>query len=124
MPSDGAESAFDHVETFQIGDHPTDIVYHSFANKSFLLITQRQKVTNVYTVRNQAANDLNGGTGTGSRIYSIKHTFGAASDEVEAAIRYLMNFIDKNDEIVITLGLKEINKPTLDLIGAQLRRIV
>ncbi|KAL9703138.1 hypothetical protein quinque_006656 [Culex quinquefasciatus] len=125
MSSGGGESAFDRVETLQIGDHPTDIVYHSFANKSFLLITQRQKVTNVYTVRNQqAANELNGGTGAGSRIYSIKHTFGAASDEVEAAIRYLMNFIDKNDEIVITLGLKEINKPTLDLIGAQLRRIV
>lgn len=44
MSSGGGESAFDRVETLQIGDHPTDIVYHSFANKSFLLITQRQKV--------------------------------------------------------------------------------
>ncbi|XP_065084725.1 uncharacterized protein LOC135706963 [Ochlerotatus camptorhynchus] len=119
------EKAFDYIETILIGDHPTDIVYHRFANKSFLLITQRQKVTNVYTVRNQASNEPCGGGGGGvGRIYSIKHTFGAASDEAEAAIRYLMNFINKDDEIVITLGLKEIDKASLDQIGAQLRRIV
>ncbi|XP_021706501.1 uncharacterized protein LOC110678186 [Aedes aegypti] len=121
-----SEKAFDYIETIQIGDHPTDIVYHRFANKSFLLITQRQKVTNVYTVRNQAGNEPGGGGAElgSNRIYSIKHTFGAASDETEAAIRYLMNFISKNDEIVITLGLKEIDKGSLDQIGAQLRKIV
>ncbi|XP_019555380.2 uncharacterized protein LOC109424667 [Aedes albopictus] len=120
------ESAFDYIETIQIGDHPTDIVYHRFANKSFLLITQRQKVTNVYTVRNQAAGEPGGAGGGGgsNRIYAIKHTFGAASDEAEAAIRYLMNFINKDDEIVITLGLKEVDKGSLDQIGALLRKIV
>ncbi|XP_062561680.1 uncharacterized protein LOC134225531 [Armigeres subalbatus] len=119
------EKAFDHIETIQIGDHPTDIVYHRFANKSFLLITQRQKVTNVYTVRNQASVEPGGGPTAGaSRIYSIKYLFGTATDEAEAAIRYLMNFIDKDDEIVITLGLKEIDKGSLDQIGAQLRKIV
>ncbi|XP_055593641.1 uncharacterized protein LOC129744908 [Uranotaenia lowii] len=121
------EKAFDYVETVNIGGQPTDIVYHRFANKSFLLVTQRQKITNVYTVRNQSsqeqANGFEGSAGN-NRIYSIKHTFGAASDETEAAIRYLMNFIDLNEEIVITLGLEEINKKSLDTIGTQLKTIV
>ncbi|XP_058827053.1 uncharacterized protein LOC131687036 [Topomyia yanbarensis] len=121
--------AFDCLETVQVGDNPTDIVYHRFANKSFLLITQRQKVTNVYTVRNQTSNNLNGGaavvlSGGMNRIYAIKHCFGAVSDETEAAIRYLMNYIDKNDELVISLGLKKVNKALLDQIGAYLKRIV
>ncbi|XP_058129388.1 uncharacterized protein LOC131287718 [Anopheles ziemanni] len=124
-------SAFDHIETIVIEGHPTDIVYHRFANKLFLLITQHQKMANVYTVRSHAHNDVSGedtpaagGPGGTSRIYTIKHTFGASSDEAEAAIRYLMNFIGQSEEIVITLGLKRIDKATLDQIGGQLRKIV
>ncbi|XP_053669876.1 uncharacterized protein LOC128720243 [Anopheles nili] len=121
-------SAFDHIETIIIEGQPTDIVYHRFANKLFLIITQHQKVANVYTVRSHAYNDLSGDDSTpatgASRIYTIKHTFGASSDEAEAAIRYLMSFIPQSEEIVITLGLRRIDKPTLDQIGAQLRQIV
>uniref|UniRef100_A0A182MXX7 Uncharacterized protein n=1 Tax=Anopheles dirus TaxID=7168 RepID=A0A182MXX7_9DIPT len=122
-------AAFDHIETLVIEGHPTDIVYHRFANKLFLIITQHQKVANVYTVRSHAHNDLSGddsaspAAGT-NRIYTIKHTFGASSDEAEAAIRYLMKFIQQSEEIVITLGLRRIDKATLDQIGAQLRKIV
>uniref|UniRef100_A0A182WF44 Uncharacterized protein n=1 Tax=Anopheles minimus TaxID=112268 RepID=A0A182WF44_9DIPT len=126
-------AAFDHIETIVIEGQPTDIVYHRFANKLFLIITQHQKVANVYTVRSHAHNDLSGEDSatsgapvdTGSnRIYTIKHTFGASSDEAEAAIRYLMNFMQQSEEIVITLGLRQIDKATLDQIGAQLRMIV
>uniref|UniRef100_A0A182QW99 Uncharacterized protein n=1 Tax=Anopheles farauti TaxID=69004 RepID=A0A182QW99_9DIPT len=126
-------AAFDHIETLVIEGHPTDIVYHRFANKLFLIITQHQKVANVYTVRSHAHNDLSGDDGGSTdagapagtnRIYTIKHTFGASSDEAEAAIRYLMKFIQQNEEIVITLGLRRIDKATLDQIGAQLRKIV
>lgn len=125
-------AAFDHIETIIIEGQPTDIVYHRFANKLFLIITQHQKMANVYTVRSHAHNDLSGddsatsGTPTdgSNRIYTIKHTFGASSDEAEAAIRYLMNFMQQSEEIVITLGLRQIDKATLDQIGAQLRKIV
>ncbi|XP_052889588.1 uncharacterized protein LOC128297913 [Anopheles moucheti] len=121
-------AAFDHIETIVIEGQPTDIVYHRFANKLFLIITQHQKVANVYTVRSHAHNDLSGDDSTAidgsNRIYTIKHTFGASSDEAEAAIRYLMNFMQQSEEIVITLGLRQIDKPTLDQIGAQLRKIV
>uniref|UniRef100_A0A182YDB9 Uncharacterized protein n=1 Tax=Anopheles stephensi TaxID=30069 RepID=A0A182YDB9_ANOST len=122
-------AAFDHIETIVIEGQPTDIVYHRFANKLFLIITQHQKVANVYTVRSHAHNDLSGEGQTpaddGShRIYTIKHTFGASSDEAEAAIRYLMKFLQQSEEIVITLGLRQIDKATLDQIGAQLRKIV
>uniref|UniRef100_A0A182P9E2 Uncharacterized protein n=1 Tax=Anopheles epiroticus TaxID=199890 RepID=A0A182P9E2_9DIPT len=121
-------AAFDHIETIVIEGQPTDIVYHRFANKLFLIITQHQKVANVYTVRSHAHNDLSGDGGEApdrsNRIYTIKHTFGASSDEAEAAIRYLMNFLQQSDEIVITLGLRRIDKATLDQIGAQLRNIV
>uniref|UniRef100_A0A182SZV2 Uncharacterized protein n=1 Tax=Anopheles maculatus TaxID=74869 RepID=A0A182SZV2_9DIPT len=121
-------AAFDHIETIVIEGQPTDIVYHRFANKLFLIITQHQKVANVYTVRSHAHNDLSGEdlapTEDGSnRIYTIKHTFGASSDEAEAAIRYLMKFLQQSEEIVITLGLRQIDKATLDQIGAQLRKI-
>uniref|UniRef100_A0A182JH97 Uncharacterized protein n=1 Tax=Anopheles atroparvus TaxID=41427 RepID=A0A182JH97_ANOAO len=129
--SDEPTAAFDHIETIVIEGHPTDIVYHRFANKLFLLITQHQKVANVYTVRSHAHNDVSGEADTpasggpgSNRIYTIKHTFGASSDEAEAAIRYLMNFIGQSEEIVITLGLKRIDKATLDQIGGQLRKIV
>ncbi|XP_041781547.1 uncharacterized protein LOC121598581 [Anopheles merus] len=124
-------AAFDHIETIVIEGQPTDIVYHRFANKLFLIITQHQKVANVYTVRSHAHNDLSGdgpggaaGADGSNRIYTIKHTFGASSDEAEAAIRYLMSFLQQSDEIVITLGLRRIDKATLDQIGAQLRKIV
>uniref|UniRef100_A0A2M4C2E3 Putative proteasome complex n=1 Tax=Anopheles marajoara TaxID=58244 RepID=A0A2M4C2E3_9DIPT len=127
------EQAFDHIETIDIGGHPTDIVYHRFANKLFLIITQHQKMANVYTVRSHSHADPDVALGTGgsppppganSRIYTIKHTFGASSDEAEAAIRYLMNFIDQRDEIVLTLALKQIDKATLDQIGGQLRKMI
>ncbi|XP_035792573.1 uncharacterized protein LOC118466852 [Anopheles albimanus] len=125
------EQAFDHIETIDIGGHPTDIVYHRFANKLFLIITQHQKMANVYTVRSHSHADPDMAlgtagppTGVNSRIYTIKHTFGASSDEAEAAIRYLMNFIDQRDEIVLTLALKQIDKATLDQIGGQLRKMI
>lgn len=122
-------AAFDHIETIVIEGQPTDIVYHRFANKLFLIITQHQKVANVYTVRSHAHNDLSGddlatADDGSNRIYTIKHTFGASSDEAEAAIRYLMKFLQQSEEIVITLGLRQIDKATLDQIGAQLRKIV
>ncbi|XP_058067200.1 uncharacterized protein LOC131216664 [Anopheles bellator] len=126
-----SEQAFDHIETIDIGGQPTDIVFHRFADKLFLIITQYQKMANVYTVRSHAHSEFPedgsgpASTATGSRIYSIKHTFGASSDEAEAAIRYLMNFIDQHSaEIVITLALKRIDKATLDQIGGQLRKIM
>ncbi|XP_052862371.1 uncharacterized protein LOC128269066 [Anopheles cruzii] len=135
-----SEQAFDRIETIDIGGQPTDIVFHRFADKLFLIITQYQKMANVYTVRSHAHSEFpedgssrpavpNGDAAStaahGSRIYSIKHTFGASSDEAEAAIRYLMNFIDQHStEIVITLALKRIDKATLDQIGGQLRKIM
>lgn len=53
-----------------------------------------------------------------TKIFDIQQKFGGASDEIEGAVRYLMNFIANTQlEVFICLGLKDpenINKAVLD----------
>lgn len=53
------------------------------------------------------------------KIFDIQQKFGPPSIEVEGAIRYLINFINSPQEVLICLGFKDtesINKSILDEI--------
>ena len=54
-----------------------------------------------------------------TQVFDIKQRFGAPCIEVEGAIRYLLNFINTSQEILMCLSLKnqeEIEKEQLDEI--------
>jgi Proteasome assembly chaperone 3 len=111
--------AFNHNETVMINECATNIVCHKFQNHPYLLVTQYQKIPNFYCVKNQTV--LNGIAG--SKVVSIQQKFGKQSDEIEAAIRYLMRLFPKHDEIVFTLGLKTVDKSTLAQLEEHLRAV-
>jgi hypothetical protein len=48
---------------------------------------------------------------------------GSPSDETEAAVRYLMNFIKRKEEVIFALGIKQINKTVLNGIKEELIKI-
>lgn len=55
----------------------------------------------------------------GTEVFDIKQKFGAPCMEVEGAIRYLLNYINSSQELLICLSLKdqeEIEKEQLDEI--------
>lgn len=122
----GANNGFDVIQAALIKNVPTEFVVQKFGQKVFLLITQFEKITNIYSVKNQIFNEdmmMN----NAAKIYSITQKLGAASIENEGAIRYLMNFISKpHQEIVFSLGLKnteELDRETLNEIRDVLIKI-
>lgn len=116
------ESPFAITEAYEINGVHTEIVLHKFANRYLLIITQYEKLNNIFT----AFNDLSV-TGTmKNQSLDIKHRFGMTADEIECGIRYFLSHIQtpllKNDvEMVICLGLKEYNgkilKQLVDVIN-------
>lgn len=61
-----------------------------------------------------------------TEVFDIKQRFGAPSIEVEGAIRYLLNFINTSQELLMCLSLKnqeEIEKDQLDEIKNVLMKV-
>ena len=110
-------NGFEVVKSAIIKNIPTEFVAQKFGQKIFLLITQFEKITNIYTVRNQTFNQdmmMN----NAAKIYSIQQKFGAASMENEGAIRYLMNFIEQpHQEIIFSFGLKDSEELDRDILN-------
>ncbi|CAO1380666.1 unnamed protein product [Diamesa hyperborea] len=100
------DQAFDYAQCVEINNIPTEFVCHKFQNKIFLLITQLEKISNLYTVRNQVFNDPSMMSSNSTQIFDIQQKFGAPSIETEAGIRFLMNFISQTSEMVICLAVK------------------
>lgn len=104
------ERPFAITQAYEINGVHTEIVLHKFVNRYLLIITQYEKLNNIFT----AFNDFSV-TGTmKNQSLDIKHQFGMATDEIECGIRFLLSKIQtsmlKNDlEVVICLGLKEYN---------------
>lgn len=104
------EFPFAITEAYEINGFHTEIVLHKFVNRYLLIITQYEKLNNIFT----AFNDFSV-TGTmKNQSLDIKHQFGMTNDEIECGIRFLLSNIQtpmlKNDvEVVICLGLKEYN---------------
>lgn len=78
-------------------------------------------------VKNQVFNEPNELVSTRStQVFDIQQKFGAPSMEIEGAIRYLLNFINTNGEILFCLSLKnpdDIEKEFLDKIKDVLTKV-
>lgn len=117
MSSTTVQKAFAHSEAYEIDGVHTEILLHKFTNRYLLIITQYEKLNNVFTTCNDVA--LSGVVK--SRSLSIKHQFGMTTDEIESGIRFLLTNIqrpdfDKDLEVVVCLGLKEYNGKILKQI--------
>lgn len=103
--------AFDVSEACTINGIHTEILWHKFANKCLLFITQYEKLNNVYV----ASRDMAFSGVLSNQMLTIKHLFGTSSDEIDCGIRYLLSQsklvapIQNDLEIVVCLGLKEYN---------------
>lgn len=134
-------SAFQHIEVDEI--NKIDLVCHKYDNLILLIITQLEKISSIYSVKNQTYSD---GFVNPAKIYDIKQKFGefisfsnlpalnnnsvfvivfpgCPSDEAEAAIRILMNFVTSKDEVIFALGLKKIDHQILKAIQDRLLKI-
>lgn len=118
------QKPFAHSEAYKINGVHTEIVLHKFTNKYLLIITQYDKLNNVFVACNDVA--LTGVVK--NRELNVKHQFGMTTDEVECGIRFLLtnmqlpNF-DRDMEVVVCLGLKEYNGKILKQITSVLSRL-
>lgn len=118
------ESPFAISEAYEINGFHTEIVLHKFINRYLLIITQYEKLNNIFT----AFNDVSV-TGTmKNQSLDIKQQFGMANDEIECGIRFLLSNIQtprlKNDvEVVICLGLRQYNGKVLKQLADVLNQL-
>lgn len=119
-----ARKAFDYIEAHDINGVHTEILLHKFANKYLLIITQYEKLNNVFV----ACNDIVFSGLMENRSLHLKHQFGMTTDEIECGIRYLLAKINlktfKNEfDVIICLGLKKYNAAILKLIEGILNKL-
>lgn len=118
------QKPFDHSVAYNIDGVHTEIVLHKFTNRYLLIVTQYEKLNNVFIACNNAA--VSGVIR--DRSLEIKHQFGMTTDEIECGIRFLLtnmqlpNF-DKDMDVVVCLGLKEYNGKILRQITGILNRL-
>lgn len=110
-----AAPAYHSISAVLLNGVHTDIVLHKFADKICLFITQFERIANVFVAR---TNTMNGGQIKTHR--DIEHRFGTDTDEIQSAIRHLVTAVptlnDAPVDIVVSLGLREITRPTLMLL--------
>lgn len=115
MPETSSNPTFDIKFSTDIQGIPTDIVYHKFANKTCLFVTQYEKINNLFVV--SVAFDP---TGSISKMPNIEmvHCFGTDTDEIQCGIRYIVGRVpalaDSTNAIVINFGVREIDGVVLD----------
>ncbi|XP_037052013.1 uncharacterized protein LOC119085669 [Bradysia coprophila] len=107
------EPAFNKSFTVQINGLQTDIVFHQFINKMLLIITQYEKINNIFVARNeQTFNGL-----VQNKSVDIQHKFGMDTDDIQSALMYLIPRVpalrDSEMDLVVNIGLKEVNKNVL-----------
>lgn len=117
MSGTAAQKPFDHSEAYEINGIHTEFLLHKFTNRYLLIITQYEKLNNIFI----ACNDVALSGIVNSRSLNVKHQFGLTTDEIESGIRFLLNNIqlpgfDKDMEVVVCLGLKEYNGKILKQI--------
>lgn len=116
-------TAFQTIKTVDIEGTPTDIMFHAFGNKLFLVITQYQRISNIFIAY---ANTQNGITKNHTR--EIKHQFGTDTDEIQSAIRHLVANVpaltESSLDIIINFGLKDINRAVLQSLERTLVHIL
>lgn len=122
--SSKVQKPFLHSQAFEINGIHTEILLHKFTNRYLLIITQYEKINNVFTVSNDIA--LSGIIK--NRSLNIKHQFGMTIDEIECGIQCILNNIqlsgfDKDMECIVCLGLKEYNGSILKQVTTALNSL-
>lgn len=120
-----ARNPFAHSEAYEINGIHTEFLLHKFTNRYLLIITQYEKLNNIFIACNDIALS---GVLNSSRSLNVNHQFGLTTDEIESGIRFLLNNIqlpnfDKDMEVVVCLGLKEYNGKILKQILSILNRL-
>lgn len=111
-------TAFDKLCSATIDNYKTDFVFKKFANKYFLIITQHKKITNLFTVKFDSRSPL-ADVEMPSLLLTITLNLGEDTDEIRTGITYIINNSNLKScptDIIICLGLKEINKKMLQEI--------
>lgn len=124
MNKSSQQKSFDVSEAYTIDGIHTEILLHKFVNKYLLIITQYEKLNNVFV----ACNDIALSGIVQNRSLNIKHQFGMTSDEIECGIRFLLNNIklpnfDRDLDVVVCLGLKEYNGKILKQVTGVLNQL-
>lgn len=107
------EPVFQKSFSIEINGIQTDIVFHHFINKMLLIINQYEKINNIFVARNeQSFNGL-----VQNKSVDIQHKFGMDTDDIQSALMYLIPRVpvlrDSELELVVNVGLKEINRNVL-----------
>lgn len=107
------EQVFQKSFSIEINGIRTDILFHQFINKILLIINQYEKINNIFVARNEQ-------TFSGfvqNKSVEIQHKFGKDTDDIQSALMYLIPRVpvlrDSELDLVVNVGLKEINKQVL-----------
>lgn len=107
------ESVFQKSFSIVINGIQTDILYHQFVNKILLFINQYEKINNIFVARNE--HTFNGLVQ--NKSVDIQHKFGKDTDDIQSALMYLIPRVtvlkDSELDLVVNIGLKEVNKNVL-----------
>lgn len=107
------EPVFQKSFSIEINGVQTDILFHHFANKMLLVINQYEKINNIFVTRNE---HTFGGL-VQNKTVDIQHKFGKDTDDIQSALMYLIPRVpllrDSELDLVVNIGLKEINKSVL-----------
>lgn len=107
------EQAFQKSFSIEINGIRTDILFHQFINKVLLIINQYEKINNIFVARNE--HTFNGLVQ--NKSVDIQHKFGKDTDDIQSALMYLIPRIpalrDSELDLVVNIGLKEVNKNVL-----------
>lgn len=113
------QKAFDTITVRTINGIHTSIVVHEFINKYMIIVTQYEKISNVFV----ACNDIAFTGLVSSQSLNVKHRFGKTSDEIECGINYLLSNLKFNKEIVICMALKEYNRAIITKVQQVLQSL-
>lgn len=92
-----------------IDDVPTEIVLADYTDKTFLIISQYQKLGSMLTIQKD---QINSPLGTDD-IYTTKVIFGATGEEQQVAARYLAEAINISKPLNIFINLKSYDIETV-----------
>uniref|UniRef100_T1GPH5 Uncharacterized protein n=1 Tax=Megaselia scalaris TaxID=36166 RepID=T1GPH5_MEGSC len=118
---------FDSQLCAKIADVSTEFVVQNFKNQIFIIISQYGKMGNLYSVKFDKVEDnftAPAKVGIGIPI-TINCNFGPDSDEVRAALTFLVNKTklgEMQKEFLISFGLKEINGKVLRELASVLEK--
>lgn len=94
----------------------TDFVFHQFRDKSLLIITQYQKMANIFLASSESNSDVKPPENNQDDV-TVQCRFGQDTDELRVAIKQIYLRAKLKNESVISLALKEqISKKILDEI--------